>query len=726
MTTAMLHAAADTRSDSPSLHAQPPAVEFSVVAKRVDLKADVDKSKKRKPDRDYAYGYRGKQFLTQLKQRSKPPVDPEKSRIAKEHAARRAQAAADQKAEKLAKIAEEWAKKHEARAQDREDNLARAVDVARELQEVKARREKAEKPAKREPQTAPSSAKRFSKQSLKVLSKPTAKPTTKFLSVPPAVVGSPRAPSDPPAGWALDTCRRATPKPLPLHLPGPLTWAGVTDDADIEFASIGAVTTQIADDSWKKNRVPSAGLAGDGIGVLSDAWGEWRDHSFWTIGSDLRVALRALQKRQGAGIDPEARSTADFCFFAEGANSYVFTPTKRAFFKPALVPEVLMNHAVVYRFTKIDKRFDAECGADEATVNSPPARGEAVAEAVHALRAASLGIGPLVHAACLFPLVEEGSSTAASHPPAGTDPPTALLLVMAKAKGSLADLMNDQASSKRSLLGLSSVVEPVAAQLVRLCFHTGLSGGIAFDIKVGNIVYGAGSNSEEEDRLHLIDFDPLLFVNTEVLGAKGRALLTLLLCACQVRAASESRQRDTTMGRGPATWARAAAKVFAAPLCELWNEVLEQVCANDEGCSSTSAAPRFGAGARMLSNLRFPKITDAYDASGKFERKAEPTYAAGTWFQKSEEERIPLLARSIVGHYLVTTAHAWPSTRAEPWRAGYLSSLGLFVPALINYACFFDAGPPDGWRELLSITAPRPLSCLPGPATQTTTTAAEA
>ena len=696
---------AASEATSPSLADDAPAVAFSVVATRVE-------SKKRKPDRDPAYGQRGKQFLAQLKQRSKPPVDPEKSRIAKEHAARRAKAAADAKAARLAKIAADWKSQHESLAREREGELARAIDAARET------RERAERAA------AAKSFKRLKpKLALKPAPKPTTKPTTKLLDAPPAVVGSPQTPARPPPGWDEP---QTVPKPQPVRLAAAPTWEEATRDLKIEFASVGELARQIEVDAWQRNRVPSVQSAADGaIGLLSDEWGEWREHSFWTVGSDLRAALRAFQKKQSAYKFPAHRDTQDFEFLAEGANSYVFAPTKQAFLKPALVPERLMNHGVVYRFTKIDERFDAECGADQATVNSPPTQSEAVFEAVHALRAASLGIGPLVHAACLFPLRDASPPAEPPRPEAST-PHTALLLVMAKAKGSLADMMDDHLKPKRTALALSAVVEPVAEQLVRLCFKTGLSGAIAFDIKVGNIVFGAVPSDSSGERMHLIDFDPVLFVNTELLGAKGRALMNLLLCASQIRAASESRERETTVGRGPATWGRAAAKVFAAPLCELWNEVLEEVRAGDEGSSSASAAPGFGAGARLLSNLRFPRILDRRNEEGRWERVAQPSYAGGAWFDKPEEERIPLLARSIVGHYLVTTAHAWPSTRAEPWRAGYLSPLGLFVPALINYACFFDAGPPDCWRELLSITAPRPLSRCAPPPTQTAAAAAEA
>ncbi|MGB2135342.1 MAG: hypothetical protein ACPHYG_05060, partial [Flavobacteriales bacterium] len=212
---------------------------------------------------------------------------------------------------------------------------------------------------------------------------------------------------------------------------------------------------------------------------------------------------------------------------------------------------------------------------------------EALEEVANSLRMASLGIGPAIYAAIIFPWSDISSMARSDRPRWG------LMMVQDKAdydlKGYISTI-KDQYPPK----GPNQVYDPrfhacafdAASQLTHVCHLLSLDGYIHYDIKLAQII-----SYRESNVFRMIDFDSHFFhkFGTDVAGPKACFFVTLLLLCMHVRAGA------------PNEFAIAFMSVAGRSLMELWTEVV-------------TTPSEFGAGADWLRNVT---IATTYE-TGKF------------------------------------------------------------------------------------------------------------
>jgi len=331
---------------------------------------------------------------------------------------------------------------------------------------------------------------------------------------------------------------------------------------------------------------------------------------------------------------------------------------------------VMPNKPYVIRLTAPDLEYTDEDTKQKKWRVHAACHSDAVREAANCLRMASLGVGPAVYAAMVFPW---GGLSARA---ATTDHRWGLMVVMEKGDHDLKRFVYDTcvAFPPKGALRIypqafAARARGTAAQIVNTCYLLACDGCIHFDIKTGNIIkFG------DPAVFRFIDFDGNFFrrFGFDVAGRKACFFVTLLLTCMQVRAHTTS------------AFAKAFMDIAGPPLMELWQEALE-------------TPSKFGPGWSWLTGTTLTRVY----TEGKFD--VDRIEALPNAYEKAG-----VILKCMVFEYFLNTdpdaklpqtAVEWKGWK-EPGDGGFFCVPKL-VPQMLVFALFHARNVPDKYRELL-------------------------
>ncbi len=297
-------------------------------------------------------------------------------------------------------------------------------------------------------------------------------------------------------------------------------------------------------------------------------------------------------------------------------------------------------------------------------------RGQAIVEVAHSLHMASLGIGPQIYAAVVWPWTSQTGSLAQE-----VVTGYGILLIQDKADYNMGTYVQElraafKPEGPRQIRPPPFVSKALLCghQLVKLCYNMAVHGYIHYDIKLGNVL-----SYREQNVMRAIDFDDSFFKKWgfDIAGRKVCMFVSLLLLAMHTRT---STSRD---------FADPCLSVMGKVLLELW----EESSANPES---------FGPGSRWINSVLIAQSPreGKYD-NDHIRRIPDIGLRAGT------------VLRNMMWEYFQNrVSDNPPPPRVLDWSrwktGGYVSAPRL-VPQMLQYTLFFyDATAiPVRYRELL-------------------------
>ena len=302
--------------------------------------------------------------------------------------------------------------------------------------------------------------------------------------------------------------------------------------------------------------------------------------------------------------------------------------------------------------------------------NKSVSRDQAIFEVAYSLHMASIGAGPQILAAVIWPWKDETGNLAQQLQSYG------VLMVTDRADYNLKEYVDDVkktflpsgALQQRPLEYFNKAIK-LGEDLIHLCYNIAVYGFVHFDIKPGNIL-----TFRSQNMLRAIDFDDSFFVKPgfETAGRKACFFVNLLLISMHIR---------TSMSRD---FVDAYVSIVGRVLLDVWQECFEE-------------RPSFGAGAKWLKNTTIAQ--SQYE--GKFDRDKLANMS-------NNSQRASAMLRSLHWEYFQNrSATPPPPERVLAWAGwksrGFVSAPKL-VPQMLSYILFFSSPntPPFQFREILA------------------------